>query len=151
MAYTTIDKPSDYFVTKLYNGSDSTQSITGLDFQPDWVWLKRRSSVRGHTVYDAPRGATYGIYPDLSDKESVGSSALTAFTSDGFSLGADDRVSGSGHTYVSWNWEANGAGASNTAGFYKHNKDISFNNKWIFNSYIYRYRFKCNTRSWIGN
>ena len=116
MAYTTIDKPSDYFVTKLYNGSDSAQSITGLDFQPDWVWLKRRSSVRGHTVYDAPRGATYGIYPDLSDKESVGSSALTAFTSDGFSLGADDRVSGSGHTYVSWNWEANGAGASNTAG-----------------------------------
>ena len=116
MAYTTIDKPSDYFVTKLYNGSGSTQSITGLDFQPDWVWLKRRSSARGHTVYDAPRGATYGVYPDLTSGQSVGSSALTAFNSDGFSLGADDRVSGSGHTYVSWNWKANGAGATNEAG-----------------------------------
>ena len=116
MAYTAIDKPSDYFVTKLYNGSGSTQSITGLDFQPDWVWLKRRSSARGHTVYDAPRGATYGVYPDLTSGQSVGSSALTAFNSDGFSLGADDRVSGSGHTYVSWNWKANGAGATNEAG-----------------------------------
>ena len=105
MAYTTVPKSSAYFDTKLYNGSGSTQSITGLDFQPDWVWIKRRSSARGHTVFDALRGATYGVYPNLTSAQSAGATSLTAFNSDGFTLGSDDRVSGSGHTMVSWNWK----------------------------------------------
>ena len=44
MAYTTIDKPSDYFNTKLYTGNGSTQSITGVDFQPDFTWIKSRTT-----------------------------------------------------------------------------------------------------------
>jgi hypothetical protein len=112
MAYTTIDDPGSYFNTVLYTGNNSTLSITGVGFQPDWVWLKRRDSARGHTVYDASRGATYGVYPDLASGQSVGATALTAFNSDGFTVGADDRVSGSGYTYVSWNWKE-----SATAGF----------------------------------
>ena len=38
MAYTTIDKPTDYFETKLYTGDGSTLNVTGLDFQPDFTW-----------------------------------------------------------------------------------------------------------------
>ena len=41
-----IDKPSDYFNTVLYTGNGGTQSITGVGFQPDWVWIKNRSSVQ---------------------------------------------------------------------------------------------------------
>ena len=43
MAYTTIKKPSDYFNTKLYTGNGSTNNITGVGFQPDFVWCKGRS------------------------------------------------------------------------------------------------------------
>ena len=35
MAYTTIDKSSDYFNTKLYTGNESTNAITGVGHQPD--------------------------------------------------------------------------------------------------------------------
>ena len=50
MAYTDIDKPSDYFETVLYTGTGSTQSITSLDFQPDWVWGKTRNDTQDHLM-----------------------------------------------------------------------------------------------------
>ena len=53
-----IDKPSDYFNTVLYTGNGGTQSITGLDFAPDWVWLKCRNRVEENVVFDVIRGAT---------------------------------------------------------------------------------------------
>ena len=104
MAWVTY-QPKDNFNCTLYDGSASAQSITGVGFQPDFVWLKRRNSTRGHTVFDSIRGATYGIYPDANSAQSAGPQQLTAFDSDGFSLGTDDRVSASGNTYVSWNWK----------------------------------------------
>ena len=48
MAYTTIKKPSDYFNTKLYTGNGSTQSITGVGFQPDWSWIKSTKCSKHH-------------------------------------------------------------------------------------------------------
>jgi hypothetical protein len=41
MAYTDIDKSDDYFNTVLYTGNGSTQSITGVGFQPDLVLGKK--------------------------------------------------------------------------------------------------------------
>ena len=116
MAYSTIPKSTSYFNTKLYNGSSSTQSITGLNFQPDLTWIKRRNSARGHTLFDVVRTATYGIYSESNDVQSAAATSLTAFTSDGFTLGADDRVSGSGNTMVSWNWKAGTAVSGATTG-----------------------------------
>ena len=43
MAYTTINKHTDYFNTKLYTGTGSSNSITGVGFQPDFTWIKSRS------------------------------------------------------------------------------------------------------------
>ena len=53
-----INKPNQYFNTKLYTGNGSTQSITGVGFQPDWTWIKRRNSTEDHSLFDAIRGAT---------------------------------------------------------------------------------------------
>ena len=60
MAYTTIKKPSDYFNTKLYTGNGSSQSITGVGFQPDLTWIKRSRTMvtENHNLFDAVRGAT---------------------------------------------------------------------------------------------
>jgi hypothetical protein len=115
MAYTTINKPSEYFNTKLYTGTGSTQSITGLDFQPDWCWLKSRG-VANHRVFDAVRGATKGIYPSLDNPEGTTSEELNAFNSDGFTLGSETNVNANSVNFASWNWKANGAGVSNTDG-----------------------------------
>ena len=52
MAYTTIDDPGLFFNTVLYTGNNSTQSITGVGFQPDWVWLKNRQDADRHCLFD---------------------------------------------------------------------------------------------------
>jgi hypothetical protein len=116
MAYTTINKPSDYFNTKLYTGNGSTQSITGVNFQPDLVWIKNRGSAYSHQLYDVLRGATKRIFSDLTTAEETDANALTSFDSDGFSLGTNVGVNENGVNQVAWSWLANGAGSSNTDG-----------------------------------
>ena len=41
MAYSSIVKPEDYFNTKLWTGNGGTQSITGIGYAPDFVWIKK--------------------------------------------------------------------------------------------------------------
>ena len=95
-----IDKPSDYFNTVLYTGNGSTQSITGVGFQPDWVWIKRRNAVNEHRLTDAVRGATKELYSDSTTAETTNLNGLTSFDSNGFSLGSSSGYnSGVGTTY----------------------------------------------------
>ena len=114
MAYTTINKHTDYFNTKLYTGNGSTQSISGVGFQPDWTWIKKRNAAVGHRLTDAVRGATKTIFSDDSAVQATLSTALTAFASDGFSLGSETGVNNNSDTYASWNWKAGGTAPSQT-------------------------------------
>jgi len=118
MAYSTISKPSLYFNTRTYNGNGGTQSITGVGFQPDMVWLKKRNGTANHHIVDAVRGVGYYIYPNLTNAEGGnGTSLITAFGTDGWTMndGADSNASGA--TGVGWSWKAGtGAGSSNTDG-----------------------------------
>jgi len=116
MAYTTINKSSDYFNTKLYTGNGTARSITGVGFQPDWSWFKSRGDTNSHALYDAVRGVTKAISSNSTGAEATESQGLTSFDSDGFSIGSQTAVNASGHGIVSWNWKANGAGSSNTDG-----------------------------------
>ena len=116
MAYTTIDDPFKFFNTVLYTGNGSTQSITGVGFQPDWCWLKNRSATQNHQLFDVVRGATKRIYSSSTAAEDTATDTLTAFDSDGFSVGANGGINGNGNNIVSWNWLAGGSSSSNTAG-----------------------------------
>jgi len=117
MAYTTIKKPSDYFNTVTYTGNGSTQSITGVGFQPDWVFLKPRSQSGQHGLsIDSVRGNTKVVFPNLTNAEQTITNIITAFGSDGFSLGNNAGANNNTSTYVAWNWLANGTGVSNTDG-----------------------------------
>ena len=111
-----IDKPTDYFDTKLYTGNGGTQSITGLDFQPDWVWIKDRDGTYKHLLVDSVRGATKHLSSSSAAVEVTNTANVTSFTSDGFALSSDGNVNANADKYVSWNWKANGSGSSNTAG-----------------------------------
>ena len=85
MAYTTIDKPSDYFNTVLYTGNGSTQSITGVNFQPDWVWIKNRDAAQDHAIFDSVRGVQKQIKSNTTEAEFTRTDAISSFDSDGFS------------------------------------------------------------------
>jgi hypothetical protein len=112
-----IDKPSDYFNTVLYTGNGGTQSITGLDFAPNWVWIKDRGDTGYHQLVDTVRGATKYLSSNADNAEGTEAAGLTSFNSDGFSLGNNTNYnSGDPRTYVSWNWKAGGTASSNTDG-----------------------------------
>jgi hypothetical protein len=113
---TSTTLANKYFDATLYTGNGTTQSITGVGFQPDFVWIKGRSLVSNNRIYDVIRGATKSIYTDLTDAEGTESTGLTSFNSNGFSVGSQLGHNQNGSTYVGWSWKANGAGSSNTSG-----------------------------------
>mgnify|MGYP003657915292 CR=1 FL=1 len=111
MAYTTIDDPTIYFNSVLYTGTGSggsNRQITGVGFQPDWVWIKNRNSAQEHVLVDSIRGATKSLDSSANSAESTTSTQVGAFISDGFQLGSgsvQNRVNGSGNGLVAWNWK----------------------------------------------
>jgi len=116
MAYTTINKSSLHMNTKLYAGTGSSNAITGVGFQPDMTWIKKRDGGSSHSITDAIRGVTKYVIPDVTNAEETDTNGLTAFGTDGFTVGSTGAFNGNGTNLVSWNWKANGAGSSNTAG-----------------------------------
>jgi len=107
MAYTTIKKPSDYFNTKLYTGNGGTNAITGVNFQPDFTWIKNRTDASNHNLYDAVRGTLAGkLKSNTTNAESYNASDLSTFGTDGFTVGGNNEVNGSGDAMASWNWKA---------------------------------------------
>ena len=130
MAYTTIDDPGLFFNTLTWTGNDNeSRDITGVGFQPDWVWGKRKDDAAGHNLLDVIRGAGENGELQSNSNGAEGSGAmdrfgyLSAFLADGFRV--EDGSEGSGDKaywnqnnakYVSWCWKANGSGSSNTDG-----------------------------------
>jgi hypothetical protein len=113
---TPATQAGKFFNPVTYTGTGSALSITGVGFQPDWVWTKERGSPYNHGLFDSVRGATKGLVSNTTSAEYTDSQSLTSFNSDGFSLGTAAGENISGETYVAWNWKANGAGVTNTAG-----------------------------------
>jgi hypothetical protein len=130
MAYVdeNLNDPTKLFNTVLYTGNGSSQSISGVGFQPDWIWLKSRSGTYGAynpQAYDVVRGfgATKDLTPASTAAEGVDSGAhgyISAVGADGFTLTAgstnSNQNNGSSTTYVAWNWLAGGSSSSNSDG-----------------------------------
>ena len=112
----TIADGSTAFDTKLYTGTGSTQSITGLNFSPDFVWIKNRNAAGSHDLYDIVRGADTVINSDATFGDYSGSGRLTSFNSDGFTLGSQPAVNINGGPFVSWNWDGGTSTATNNDG-----------------------------------
>ena len=111
MAFTTIDDPSQYFQTKIYTGTGSSNAITNdgnSDLQPDWIWGKARNQTYNHNVFDTSRGLSERATPDQTDAPNSDSTTITAIGSDGFTLGTSANLNGSSVTYAVWQWKANG-------------------------------------------
>jgi hypothetical protein len=103
-------RPQDVFATSVYTGTGAAQTITnGLNLagQGGLTWIKCRSNVFSHALADTARGPTKQLYSDLTNAEVSYSDELTAFTSNGFALGAGGTggyVNLSGRTYAAWSF-----------------------------------------------
>jgi hypothetical protein len=125
----TIARPSAVMDVKLYTGNGSTQTISGLGFSPDFVWIKKRNSGSNsnHLLADTVRGVSTFLSSSGTFAESTFDATwrsnwgdLTAFNSDGFTVVAgsssDDNINDSPNTHVAWTWDAGSSTVTNTSG-----------------------------------
>ena len=111
---TTATTQAEGFNTVLYTGNTNLQSISGVGFSPDFVWIKNRTGANNHYLYDSIRGTARHLGSQTSAAESSGEQQFTSFDSDGFTVPYD--VSGynnyAGRSYVAWTWDAGANQAS---------------------------------------
>jgi hypothetical protein len=152
MAYTNIDDPSAYFQTALYTGSNN-QSITNdgnSDLQPDFVWIKRRSTTEHHNLTNSSTGVNKQLLSSSSNAEQSRTDQIQSFNTDGFTLGTDGAgyTNVPGSTYVAWQWKANG-GTTSTNNDGNHTSVVQANQDAGFS--IVTYTGTGNTSSTVGH
>jgi hypothetical protein len=119
----TILIGAQHFAASTYTGNGSTQSIinsgnntTATTFQPDLVWGKSRSITNSNWLMDSVRGTGVYLSSDQTSAEITNSTFLTAYNSNGFTVGASTSANQNAATYVGWQWKGGGTAVSNTAG-----------------------------------
>jgi hypothetical protein len=118
----TIADGSTAMDVALYTGNGSTQTISGLNFSPDLVWIKTRSAVEHHVLVDAVRGTSKNLFSSTTSAEETSNpyGSVTAFNSDGFAVGGgsidQSRVNGNSVTHAAWTWDAGSSTVTNTEG-----------------------------------
>ena len=115
LAEPTIPLPGDHFGTLLYVGNNGSQNITGLDFDPDWVWAKnRQDNGYHHDLYDTVRGDNLRIFASQSQAEATG--YLQFGVTGGFSLTAGGGINTNNKNHVAWCWNAGSSTVTNSNG-----------------------------------
>ena len=110
-ASSAVNYIEDVFSTYLYTGTGANLTITNnidLSTNGGLVWIKNRSAVASHRLFDTARGATNYLTSSGLPGSATDATSLTAFNSTGFSLGdnsaGDDTVNGSTYKYASWSF-----------------------------------------------
>ena len=114
----SILKPQKHFDTILYSGTGSSNSITGLEFAPDFIWAKRRDTGgHHHLLVDTIRGGSKSVMSNLSDAENSNANRDMTFLDNGIRWNSNTgNANASGGTYVVWSWKGGGTAVSNTDG-----------------------------------
>ena len=116
----TIVDGSQHFDVVTRTGNNSSFSVTGLQFSPDFFWTKCRNTALAHYLADTVRGDDNILFSNLTNAEFSEPQYITAISSDGYTLGAGSNAgnyNGTGGTYVDWLWKASDSAAvTNTAG-----------------------------------
>ena len=102
----------------LWTGNGTSQSITNAAaFKPDFVWIKGRSAATYNILTDSVRGTNSQLFSNDTLAQESRTDRLTAFNSNGFSLGNWNDVNNNAASYVGWQWQAGqGSTSSNTNG-----------------------------------
>jgi hypothetical protein len=103
----TIVKGSSYIDATTYTGNATTGTpvVNSGSMRPDFVWIATRNTTGNHMLYDSLRGADLPLYSNLTNIEGTAGDSMTAFNSNGFTLGSSAATNGSGNSYVGWQWK----------------------------------------------
>ena len=118
----TISIPKEHFDSLLYVGDTSGNlTVTGLEFEPDFVWIKCRETTDNDQAFDTMRGFTNGrrLFPNSNDAEATNGSqyGMISTQNGGFTVGAGPfEANRDGDNHVAWNWKAGGSSSSNSDG-----------------------------------
>jgi hypothetical protein len=114
----TIVKGNTVMDATLYTGTLLSNSITNAaSFKPDLVWIKSRSAATDNKLTDSVRGVTKGLISNTTGAETTDTQGLTAFNTNGFTVGTDTNYNNLAATYVGWQWQAGqGTNTTNTNG-----------------------------------
>ena len=113
----TIADGSTAMDVALYTGNGSTQTISGLGFSPDFVWLKTRSTAGSydyHWLFDTIRGVNKGLSSNATLVEQSFTDTLTSFDSTGFTVGSN--MNQNTVPYAAWTWDAGSSTVTNNDG-----------------------------------
>jgi hypothetical protein len=122
---TAATQAGKYYNAVLWTGNGSVpRAISGLGFQPDFVWGKARDIAFSNILYDSVRGTgtSKSLVSNSTNAEGSFSSFtnISSFDADGFTVGvtgSTNVLNDSGRTFVGWGWRASNATAvTNTAG-----------------------------------
>jgi len=105
MAVYISHQPKDFFNSILYTGTGSSQALTGVGFQPDFVWCKMRDAADAHALYTSPTG-TSTMMQSNSNAVTTTSVGLTSFDSDGFTVDTRTEMNSNTKLFIGWNWKA---------------------------------------------
>ena len=114
----TVKKGSSYMDATTYTGTGATATITNAaSFKADFVWIKCRSGIQDNSLFDSVRGTTKYIISNSTAAEVTDATTLTAFNSNGWTMGSFNQINNNASTYVGWQWQAGqGTNTSNTSG-----------------------------------
>ena len=127
-------------------GAAPTVNVTSLNFQPDWVIIKGRSYTDWGETFDSNRGVNKNLQAFRNYSETDYGNTLTAFNSNGFTLGADStaQVNWRQNNYVSWNWHCNsGSTSTNDAGSIDGTQQVNTTAGYSITSYTANNNTKC--------
>jgi hypothetical protein len=104
----TLTDSTPSFTSSTTSLTNSTSSLTpylatlNQVSSTGMVWMKSRSAATDHAIYDTARGATFDIVSNSTAAQTTQSTGLTAFLSNGFSIGSLAKINTSAATYASW-------------------------------------------------
>ena len=110
-----IKDGTKHFNTVLYTGNATSRNIVS-DFDTGFVWIKRRSGQEGHVLSNIVVGANNFLSSNSTAAQNTASNCVTAFNSDGVTVGTQGIVNDNGQSFASWHWKAGGSGSTNTDG-----------------------------------
>jgi len=111
-----VDSESQFNVVTYTGDGNTGRAITGVGFQPDFVWYKDRTSANNHHVFDSVRGAGNYLFTSATNAEATDTNRLTSFDADGFTIGSAAGTNYNGNNYVAWCWKAGGTAVTNNDG-----------------------------------
>jgi hypothetical protein len=117
---------NSYFDVVTYSGTGSELNVTGLNFNPDFVWIKQRNAADVHVLVDKVRGddgtRMYVLNTDNTQAEATRTESTTAvvksssWPSNGFRVGTNGQTNSGSGTYVAWAWKAGDSNVTNNDG-----------------------------------